>query len=306
MPDIYLHSADDHLSTGLFALSISSDQMEAGHAGDQAFLKLWAKIKRTNEWNVSRQGAIPTLQYLNGCLFLGYDYRSASAWLLPIEDLPLTFPDGGTEILVDLAFRFPRSFAQYVEEERAKMQSRAPLTLNIRLWGTISTVVPDAHDVQIERVNTGQRQTYNQTVRIAFSDWLDVLLPQLGYPQRRLVELPALDLSTIPQDLQAAAVQLQQAYSLFAHENYREAAQCCRQVRDALLFPNIKTWCDANLGPVIGAEKAKMVDDMIKALTHLGNAASHASTTIEIDRDAAELAIFTLTLVLNYIDKKLR
>jgi len=305
MSDIYLYSVDDNPGTGLFVLSVSPDQMEAGHAGDQAFLRLRVKIKRTKEWNRRPQGVISTLRHLDGCLFLGSDYRSAGAWLLPIEDLPLTFPDNGTEFTIDLAFRFPRSFAQYIEGERAKTQSRVPLTLNIRLWGIMSVVVPEVNDVQVERVNTGLHQSYNQNIRIAFSDWVDVLLPQFGYPMRRLIELPALDRQTVPM-LKPAADQLQQAYNLFAQENYREAVQRCRQVRDTLLSPDIKNWCDTNLSPVMGAEKAKMVDGMIKAFTNLGHAASHADTTVEIDRDAAGFSVFTLTLVLNYIDKKLR
>lgn len=67
------------------------------------------------------------------------------------------------------------------------------------------------------------------------------------------------------------------------------------------------TWAATFLVPVIGAEKATMIDESIKALNHMGHVASHGGNTdIEIDRDVANYVIGSLTLILDYIGRKLR
>lgn len=53
-----------------------------------------------------------------------------------------------------------------------------------------------------------------------------------------------------------------------------------------------------------------MVDESVRALNHLGNAASHgtppSAPEIEVDRDVASYVIASMTLVLNYIGRKLK
>ncbi len=79
-----------------------------------------------------------------------------------------------------------------------------------------------------------------------------------------------------------------------------------RQARDTLLGEQKPTWAGRVLAPVIGVEKAAMIDESIKALNHMGLVASHGATTIEVDRDVANYVIGSMTLILDYIGRKLR
>jgi hypothetical protein len=110
----------------------------------------------------------------------------------------------------------------------------------------------------------------------------------------------------MPTELQAAADHVNMAHQLFLQEEYREAVQRCRQARDALLTPDKKTWCQEHLRGVMGQEKAQMIDEAIQALVRLGSPASHGDNQVEVDRDAAEYVIGTMTLILHYIDRKFR
>lgn len=68
---------------------------------------------------------------------------------------------------------------------------------------------------------------------------------------------------------------------------------------------NKTTWAERVLAPIILDEKAAMINDSIKALNNLGLAASHG-TGIEVDRDTASYVIGSLTLILDYIGRKMR
>jgi hypothetical protein len=92
---------------------------------------------------------------------------------------------------------------------------------------------------------------------------------------------------------------------LFAQDRYREAVQRCRQVRDVLLGEDKPTWAERVLAPIILAEKAAMIDESIKALNRMGNVASHGAGK-EVDCDSANYVIGSLTLILDYIGRKLR
>jgi hypothetical protein len=98
---------------------------------------------------------------------------------------------------------------------------------------------------------------------------------------------------------------LNEAHILFAQERHREAVQRCRQARDVLLGEDKPTWAERVLAPIILAEKAAMIDESIKALNRMGNVASHGAG-IEVDRDSANYVIGSLTLILDYIGRKLR
>ena len=98
---------------------------------------------------------------------------------------------------------------------------------------------------------------------------------------------------------------MNEAHILFAQDRYREAVQRCRQARDVLLGEDKPTWAERVLAPIILAEKAAMIDESIKALNRMGNVASHGAG-IEVDRDSANYVISSLTLILDYIGRKLR
>ncbi len=144
----------------------------------------------------------------------------------------------------------------------------------------------------------------SQSLSISRSHWSD-MLSSIDYPQRRYIELPTLKPQEDAVELRGALEHLNQAHILFAQDRYREAVQRCRQARDALLGEQKPTWAEKVLAPVIGTEKAAMINESIKALNNLGHEASHG-TGIEVDRDAANYVIGSMTLVLDYIDRKLR
>ncbi len=60
-----------------------------------------------------------------------------------------------------------------------------------------------------------------------------------------------------------------------------------------------------HLAPLIGAEKARMVNDSLWALRPLLNETSHGYAPVEVDRDVADYAIESLAVALNYIARKL-
>jgi hypothetical protein len=109
------------------------------------------------------------------------------------------------------------------------------------------------------------------------------MLSTIEYPHRHFIELPTIKAQEGTKPLNAAIEELNQAYTLFAQDRYREAVQHCRQARDKLLGDDKPTWSDRFLVPIIGAEKADMIDENIKALNHMGHAASHGGN-LEIDR----------------------
>jgi len=131
------------------------------------------------------------------------------------------------------------------------------------------------------------------------------MLASIGYPQRRYIELPTLTPQEGAEELHKAIEHLNQAHTLFAQDRYREAVQRCRQARDALLGEQKTTWAERFLVPVIGAEKAAMINENIKALNHMGHEASHGAGT-EVDRDVANYVIVSMTLILDYFGRKLR
>ena len=143
-----------------------------------------------------------------------------------------------------------------------------------------------------------------EVVRISKSHWVD-MLSTIEYPQKRFVELPTIKAQEETKPLNAAIEELNQANTLFAQDRYREAVQRCRQARDKLLGDDKPTWSDRFLFPIIGAEKAAMIYENLKALNHMGHAASHGGN-LEIDREVASYVISSLTLILDYIGRKMR
>ena len=145
-------------------------------------------------------------------------------------------------------------------------------------------------------------------INISHSHWAD-MLSGIGYPQRRTIELPILTPQEGLEPLEAAIRHVNEAHALFAQERYREAVQRCRQARDSLVTDPKPTWAARFLSPIIGTEKANLMDESIRALNHLGHAASHGTPSapqVEIDRDVASYVIASMTLVLDYIGRKLK
>jgi hypothetical protein len=290
---------------GLFTMAIEPQEMSISSLSDMASLQWSVTLKSPTAWDISRFGkADPTLLELYGMLRGVNDPPPIGAILLPPERLPLPLrANVGVKLL--LSFSCPRSYLEYLEEKRTVLP-RQDLQLMLSVRGVLALESPpDAFTAQMGHFISFQTQDGGVQVRVPRSHWTDGLA-SIGYPKRTVLELSSLDPEKMVVETQEAVKHVNEAYDLFLQERYREAVQRCRQVRDALLDPQKTTWSQTHLVPVIGVEKATMIDDCIKAFKHLGDSASHGSNTLEIDRDAAEFIIRSFTLILSYIDRKLR
>jgi len=293
-----------------FALTIDQEMLQAGYSGDVASLTFQATLERMSSWDMQLGGATPILLSLHGALYREQMYRYTGVALLPPDSLPLNIPKVGDMLTLRLPFTCSRRYIEYLEDERATQPGR-DLALAVRLWGVVAVMQGQAGvegdttaaPVRFENVES----TSPETLRIPRSDWIDQLLPALGYRKTILIELPLAGRPEVPEELRDAILHLDEARVLRNHESYRKAVHTCRQAIDALLGEGKGkvTWCQTHLAPVIGPEKATMVDDSLRALRPLLTDASHGNNTVEIDRDAADYVIESLALALNYIARKL-
>lgn len=304
------------------------EQITAQYLDEIPYLTFNTEMKMTNRWftsGVYSNSCQMVLLDLHGTLVSGNNTYGQGAALLSKEGLPLRFYED-REQLVQLTFSCHSQYIQQLEQDRATTMAGQDLRIALRFWGSIMVMdnfsVTDPNYITPNPQDSADRNIHYQqlrdivplltsqnaipTLRIPRSDWLDRLLPALGYGSKRFVAFPQLSDMQLPSELGEAVKHLTTARTLFDHERYREAIQLCRQSRDALLGQNKTTWCQTYLEPIIGSEKAAMIDKSIQALNHLGNPASHGGNTIEIDRDAAEFVLSSLTLVLHYIEKKLK
>jgi len=307
--------------TPLFSISFDPEAMALQCIGDMAVFTVQAFLKR-DETTWSRppfKDSYPIILALHGLLYGQAFYRGnqgIGAHLVLAENFPLSLRNGQSQLL-NLAFHCSRSYLQCIEEQRAENQSanpQSPFTLGISFRGTISPLPGSLVATQSKAPNSQpvsipvQSRNDGETVRISRSHWAD-MLSSIGYPQRRSIELPVLKPQEGAEELFAAIEQVNTANTLFAQDRYREAVQRCRQARDALLGVNKKTWWQTYLAPRIGSEKALMIDEGIKALNHMGHESSHVDPNappVEIDRETASYIIGTLTLILDYIGRKIR
>jgi len=294
-----------------FTLTIDRDWPQASYHGDVVSLTFQATIERMGFWDTQLGGASPLLLSLHGALYRDQTWRNVGAMLLPLEGLPLPVPTLGDKRQVRLAFACSRRYIEHLEDERAA-QPDPDLALSVRLWGSVAIMRGQADKgedaaasalISFESVEA----TPVEMLRIPRSDWIDRLLPALGYRKTVLIELPLAGRPEVPEDLRDAILHLDEARTLRNHESYRKAVHTCRQAIDALLGEGKGkvTWGQTHLAPVIGPEKATMVDDSLRALRPLLTDASHGNNTVEIDRDAADYVIESLALALNYIARKL-
>jgi hypothetical protein len=293
-----------------FYLTLDPEAMSLQCIGDMAAITVQAFMtRRPAFWNKPRfQGLDPVLFALQGVLY-GTSNQAIGATLVPGDTFPLEFPDENYQLL-NLAFHCSRSYLQLVEEQRASTPT-ANLTLGFSFWTAMNLVpspqkdentIPVQSSYQGKMIHIKSRQ--GQSINISRSHWSD-MLSSIEYPQKRYIELPTLKPQEGAEEIHKAIERLNQAYTLFAQERYREAVQLCRQVRDVLLGEDKPTWAERVLTPIILDKKAAMVDEGIKALNNLGHEASHGAG-IEIDRETANYVIGSLTLILDYIGRKLR
>ncbi len=310
--DILFDVQGEYSMPPAIVLTFDPESMSLQCIGDMASLSVQANLRRhLSFW--SREpfsGLSPVLSEFHGVLygksfFLGNQGLGAS--LAPLPEFPLaTLGDDST--LLNLSFHCTRAYLECVEEQRATTPSSV-LQLGTAFWAVMS-LVPATTASQGTSQNQGRmsrlQSRQGSDITISRSHWAD-MLSGIGYPHQRTVELPTLTLQEGIEPLEAAIRHVNEAHKLFAQERYREAVQRCRQAKDALVTDPKPTWATRFLTPLIGTEKANMVDESVHALNHLEIAASHGTPPhVEIDRDAASYVIASMTLVLDYIGRKLK
>jgi hypothetical protein len=313
--DIFFDVQGRYSTPPAFVLTFDPESMSLQCIGDMASFSVQANLGRyPSFW--SREpyaGLSSVLSDFHGVLygksfFQGNQGLGASLALLP--EFPLAMQgDSGTSL--NLSFHCTRSYLERVEEQRAT-NSGSVLQLDVAFWAVMSlvpaaTVNQRTSQNQSEMIHLQSHQ--GSDINISRSHWAD-MLSSIGYPQRRTIELPILTEQEGIELLHEAIRHVNEAHILFAQERYREAVQRCRQARDSLVAEPRTGWAARFLAPIIGTEKAKMVDESVRALKNLGDAASHgtppSASQIEIDRDVANYVIASMTLVLDYIGRKLK
>jgi len=153
------------------------------------------------------------------------------------------------------SFTCSRRYSEHLEDKRAAPPPRRDLTLAVHLWGVVALMGSPMGEgsgvgsspVRCENVAA----TLPEQLRIPRSDWIDQLLPALGYRKTVLIELPLAGQPPVPQELHDAMRYLGEARMLRNHERYQKAVQECRRVKDALwgAGQEKKTWCQTRLAP---------------------------------------------------------
>ena len=103
------------------------------------------------------------------------------------------------------SFTCSRRYSEHLEDKRAAPPPRRDLTLAVRLWGVVALMGSPMGEgsgvgsspVRCENVAA----TLPEQLRIPRSDWIDQLLPALGYRKTVLIELPLTGQPPVPQEL---------------------------------------------------------------------------------------------------------
>lgn len=291
----------------LLLLSFEREYIGASQVGGVGGMTIQSNLGLGDQWKVPEGQASPVLLSLHGVMHEESGNFNIGADLLPPNGLPLSLLG---KQLFNMAFRFTLSYLQHLEIRRATQGAGGDFTLFVQLWGTVLGAGLSNPTAKLPAVVGIETQVNGYQLRFPESDWIRHI-NGMGFPFKRIVDVPALDASQMPEEVREAIKHVNEALNLFVSNRYREAVQRCRQARDALIGTDRDrvTWCIDHLGGPLGEQKALMIDDSLKALNRLGNLASHAGRAgdqIEIDRDTAEYVIGQLTYILNYIGRKLR
>src|SRR6185437_4720410 len=108
------------------------------------------------------------------------------------------------------------------------------MQLFLRLWGNVSvTMSEDADAARFSRLVTDSNP--DPTIRIEKSDWVERILPGLGYDKRLLIDLPLPQHPAAPDEIKEAVRFLELARQQLNREQYRPAVHSCREAKDALI-----------------------------------------------------------------------
>ena len=311
-----------------FVMTFEYEQITANHDSDLARITIPARFKRVPPDDDQQQELYPVVFELHGRLSRANTQPEWGATLLPLEDMPIILKSPKGESFANLSFVFSRLYLQYIEEQRAS-QGGQNILLALRLSGVAAIMKPRPDNSEPRAVVTSVqkpaisevlryenvRTDFNSppSIRIARSDWIDTLLPNLGYRRSLLVELPLIRTPSTPEAYQKAAGALDKARIAFNHEDYRGAMKYGREVLEHLGKSSsdgsgkLTSFCKEHLEPFIGETKSNAVERSLNALREITNASSHTDPQMPflVDRAIAAYVIETLALNLRYISSVL-
>lgn len=302
-----------------FVMTFEYEQITANQDSDLARITIPARFKRVPPADDQQQELYPVVLELHGRLSRANVQPEWGATLLPPEDLPIILESPKSESYMNLSFAFSRHYLQFIEEQRAS-QAGQNILFALRLSGVAAIMKSRGNNTEprtLAKPAMGEvvryenvRTDFNSppSIRIARSDWIDTLLPNLGYQRSLLVELPLVRTPAMPEAYQKAVEALDKARNAFNHEDYRGAMKYGREVlehiAESTADKKISTWCKERLEPIIGKTKSQVIDGALNILRDLTSAASHAND-FSVDRAIAFYVIETLALNLRYISSVL-
>jgi hypothetical protein len=301
-----------------FVMTFDAQDIRGIYDGDVSCLNFQVQFKRPIPDATQAKEVYPVLMNLYGKLYRMNQPQDHGAELQPLVDLPISFIYPETKYSTYLSFRISRHYLQQLEDYRAAQQTQDML-LQAYLWGIVAVMKsrPEAEPVshslpnrsgEVIRFEQVHTDTVNPQIRIARSDWIDRILPGLGYRQSVLVELPLVRTPPLPEMYKYAAESLEKARNAFEHEDYRAALKYAREVLEHLgkMSSNgsgkLTDFCKEYLEPYVGETKSNAVDRSLNALRDVVNAASHADPQkpFPVDRAITTYVIETLSLNLRY------
>lgn len=321
--DIPFYSEFDSTRWALL-MSIEPQQLMATYDENVARLSINATFKRAPQDTYQSQNLYPVILNLYGKIYRMNAMHEYGAELQPIEALPISLITPNATVPTYLSFVVSPRYLQLLEEQRAS-QPGQNMQLAIQVWGTVAIMRPrsDTSDastyqssrsgelIRLEKIDT---RNPSQTIRIARSDWIDHILPGLGFQRSVLVELPLVRTPPLPDIYKYAVESLDKARDAFSHEDYRGALKYAREVLEHLGklssdgSGKLTNFCKEYLEPQIGETKSTSVDRSLNALRDVVNAASHTDPQkpFYVDRAIAAYVIETLVLDLRYIAEAFR
>jgi hypothetical protein len=297
-------------------MTIEPQQMAATYDDNVSRLSMGATFKRAPQDNNQPKDMYPVISNLHGKLYRMNASHEYGAELQPIEALPISLISANTSMLTYLSFLVSPHYLQLIEEQRASQQGQ-DMMLAIQIWGTVAIMQLSSNTpgvsphlqsrsgepIRFEKVDT---RNFTQPIRIARSDWIDRILPGLGYRHSILIELPLVRTPAAPQAYQRAAEALNMARHAFDQEDYRAAVKHAREVLEHLGNTSsdgsgkLTSFCKEYLEPRVGETKSYAIDRSLNALREMTSASSHANP-FKADRAIAAYIIETLALNLRYI-----
>lgn len=307
-----------------FLMTIDPQQIVGNYDENVSRLNIGVMFKRAPQDGNEPQDMYPVILNLQGKLYRVNASHEFGAALEPVETLPISLVRPNTSVSSYLSFVISPRYLRFLEEKRT-LQPGQDMMLAINLWGVVALTRPRANVpevasylqsrsgevIRFEKVST---QNFAPSIRIARSDWIDRILPALGYRQSILIELPLVRTPPILDAYKNTAEALDNARQAFDHEDYRSALKYGREVLEHLGKSSsdgsgkLTSFCKEHLEPFIGETKSNAVERSLNALREIINASSHADPQkpFSVDRMIAEYVIETLALNLRYISSVLR